>query len=262
MAGKHMQPEKADPVWREFKETGSMAARNELIERYHHLVRHTAERMRSKLPQNVETDDLMSAGTFGLIDAIKGFDLERGVKFETYCSTRIRGAILDELRSIDWVPRLVRAKANLVNETTNGLQRTLGRPPSEEDLARHLEMDRESLRKLLHEARTVSVTSLNDRFDSAGSRESANLRAIDIVEDRKGDSPLERLERRNQLERIMQGLSKKERLIVVLYYYEEMTLKEIGVILGLSESRICQIRRQLLSRLRKQMVAEQKELAA
>src|ERR1041385_968384 len=122
-------------VWREFKRTGEERLRNILIERYLPLVRYIAERLLAKLPQNIDVDDLTSAGIFGLMDAVKGFDINRGLKFETYCTTRIRGAILDELRSLDWVPRIVRNKANRIDAAWKDLEIELGRTPTDMEMA-------------------------------------------------------------------------------------------------------------------------------
>ena len=154
---------KVDPadiaMWREFKRTNDLVLRNTLIEKYLPLVRYIAERVLSKLPQSIQLDDLQSAGVLGLMDAVRGYDPERGVKFETYCTTRIRGAILDELRSTDWVPRIVRSKANKIDKTFKALEVQLGRNPSEITILGGAPADLEVAQKL--EARGVSRLNID-----------------------------------------------------------------------------------------------------
>ena len=149
-------------VWKEFKRTGDKDLRNILIEKYLPLVKYIAERLLAKLPQNIELDDLTSAGIFGLMDAIEGFDLNRGVKFETYCTTRIRGAILDELRSLDWVPRIVRNKANRIENTWKMLEMELGRAPTDGEMAERLSLSVQEYEELLREASAITIVSLTD----------------------------------------------------------------------------------------------------
>ena len=158
---------KVDPadigMWREFKRTNDEALRNTLIEKYLPLVRYIAERVYSKLPQNIQVDDLESAGVLGLMDAVRGYDPERGVKFETYCTTRIRGAILDELRSLDWVPRIVRSKANKIDRTFKSLEVQLGRNPHDVEMANELDMELPEYQEMAREAPATTMTSLIDR---------------------------------------------------------------------------------------------------
>src|SRR5215204_3725407 len=151
-------------LWREFKEHPTTPLRNRLVERYLPLVKYNAERIWQRLPEGVDLDDLISAGVFGLMDAIDAFDLSRGVKFETYCVPRIRGAMLDELRSMDWVPRLVRSKATKLGEATKALDDKLGRHPTEGELAEHMCITVEELEKLVLEAQAVNQTSLNKKW--------------------------------------------------------------------------------------------------
>jgi RNA polymerase sigma factor for flagellar operon FliA len=153
-------PESLQAAWRAYKAEGDEALRNRLVEHYLYLVRLTAQRIGAKLPDEVDVDDLMSAGIFGLVDAIDAFDLERGVKFETYCAPRIRGAIIDELRSMDWVPRLVRHRAQKLNETVRALEIELGRSPNEDEIARRLNLSPPEMEKLTRDAAAVSLVSL------------------------------------------------------------------------------------------------------
>lgn len=234
-------------VWSEYKRSGTRELRNRLMEHYLPLVRCTAERIAAKLPSEVDTEDLVSAGLFGLMDAIDAFDMNRGVKFETYCSPRIRGAILDELRTMDWVPRLVRTRAHKLENVTKILRSELGRTPTDDEIARRLNMPRNEIKKIFRDATAVSVISLSRKFyDDDSSRE---LQEIDILEDRQSRDPFTDLSKRDLRDAIMDTLTRVERLILVLYYYEEMTMKEIGATLDLSESRVSQMHSSILARL-------------
>src|SRR5947199_2630493 len=169
-------------VWQELKQDqSSKELRNLLIEKYLHLVRYNAERVWSKLPDGVDLNDLISAGVFGLMDAIEAFDLTRGVKFETYCVPRIRGAMLDELRTMDWVPRLVRSKASKVEQGRKALEAALGRPPTPEELAEKLGIPLDQLDQYLGEATAVNLVSLNKKWYETDSYK--DVREIDILED-------------------------------------------------------------------------------
>ena len=245
-------------TWKEFKQTGEDQLRNILIKRYLHLVKYIAERLLAKLPQNIELDDLTSAGIFGLIDAVNGFDLSRGVKFETYCTTRIRGAILDELRSLDWVPRIVRNKANRIETAWRQLEAELGRSPTDPEMAERLLISVQEYESLLCEASAITIMSLNEKAkEEQGSK---TLRKVDILEDKKGIDPESELKRKEITEVITKGLTRKERLILLLYYYEDLTMREIGATLNLSESRVCQLHSRILFRLKNQLKKYQSEL--
>jgi len=235
-------------IWAEFKRTHEEDLRNLLLETYLPLVKYTAERLRTKLPDEVELDDLTSAGIFGLMDAVDGFDLARGVKFETYCSQRIRGAILDHLRSLDWLPRLARARAHRAEATRHHLEIQLGRAPSELELADSLGVDVDELRRIQREAVSGTHVSLNKKWYETDSQK--EVREIDILTDEDSADPLSDLQRKDLKELVTKGLSRNERLIVVLYYYEEMTMKEIGRVLNLSESRVSQMHSAIIGRLR------------
>ncbi len=245
-------------VWKEFKRTGEEHLRNILIERYLPLVRYIAERLLAKLPQNIELDDLTSAGIFGLMDAVKGFDLTRGVKFETYCTTRIRGAILDELRSLDWVPRIVRNKANRIDAAWKDLEIELGRTPTDMEMAERLGMSVSEYEDMIKEASAITIVSLTDKTkEDQGAK---SLRKIDMLEDKKVTDPEDDLRRKEVTEFITKGLSRKERLIILLYYYEDLTMREIGATLNLSESRVCQLHSRIIFRLKNQLKKVQTEL--
>jgi RNA polymerase sigma factor for flagellar operon FliA len=248
-----------DQIWEQFHKTRDDHFRNLLMEHYRYLVRYSAERLHSKLPGKIELDDLMSAGIFGLMDAIDAFDPGRNVKFETYCSPRIRGSILDELRSMDWVPRLVRARAQQLARATQSLQTHLGRHPTEKEIAQTLDMNMEEFNKLQREANAVSQVSLDTQYgDSDGEK---NIREIDVIRDKKIKDPMLEAQKRDLKNLITRGLTRAERLIVVLYYYEEMTMKEIGATLDLSESRVSQMHSSIVARLKAQMNNHKKEFA-
>lgn len=248
-----------DQVWEQFHETHDDYYRNLLMERYRDIVRYAAERLHAKLPDKVELDDLISAGIFGLMDAIDAFDPARGVKFETYCSARIKGSILDELRSMDWVPRLVRARAHRLSKATHSLETYLGRKPTEEEVADELGLDMVEFTRLQRDATAVGQVSLNTKYtDSDGEKD---VREIDIIKDERSEDPVIEAQKRDLKNLLTKGLTRAERLIIVLYYYEEMTMKEIGATLDLSESRVSQMHSSIIDRLKAQMHTRKKEFA-
>ncbi len=249
--------EQLDAAWREYKRTGDETLRNRLIEHYLYLVRYNAERIGAKLPDEVDVDDLMSAGIFGLVDAIDAFDLDRGVKFETYCAPRIRGAILDELRNMDWVPRLVRHRAHKLADATRTLEVELGRVPHEDELARRLNLSRAQFQRLLRDAGAVAKVSLSRR--PADPDSARDLTELDVLPDGRSSDPVVEAQKQDLKELVTRGLSRAERLIVVLYYYEQMTMKQIGQTLDLSESRVSQMHSAILDRLREQLQLRQRE---
>jgi RNA polymerase sigma factor for flagellar operon FliA len=235
-------PEEMLELWKTFKRDQSdQSLRNRFIEIFHPLVKYNAERIWARLPDGVELDDLISSGTFGLMDAIDAYDLSRGVKFETYCVPRIRGAMLDELRTMDWVPRLVRSKASKLNEAIKTLQARFGRAPADAEVAAHMELSSE---------------------EWCETDSSKDVREIDILEDKKGEDPTRRIQKGDLMRLVTKGLNRNERLIIILYYYEELTMKEIGLTLDLSESRVSQMHSAIVERLQHQLVPRRKEFAA
>jgi RNA polymerase sigma factor for flagellar operon FliA len=247
-------------VWIEYKKTGTEELRNQLMEHYLSLVKYNAERIHTKLPNEVDVEDLMSAGIFGLMDAIDAFDMDRGVKFETYCAPRIRGAILDELRAMDWVPRLVRSRASTVDKARKAIQKETGLKPSEDEIARRLNISKDEFAKIRKDSGAVGVVSLSRKWYETDSNK--DVREIDVLEDGRQANPLAVVQRRDLKDLITKGLSRAERLIVILYYYEEMTMKEIGVTLDLSESRVSQMHSSILARLKAQLQHRGAELEA
>jgi len=247
-----------EQVWLEYGKTRSEELRNFLMERFLPLVRYNAERIHQRLPDEVDIEDLMSAGLFGLMDAIAGFDLDRQVKFETYCATRIRGAILDELRSMDWVPRLVRHRTSKIEQARNQIEMETGHRASEDQISDRLGIAGEEFDKYKRDGSPVSTISISRKaFQSDGSRD---VHEIDVIEDERQSNPLTDAQRRDLKDLMTKGLSRAERLIVVLYYYEGMTMKEIGATLDLSESRVSQMHSSILQRLKSHMQHRMREL--
>ena len=222
--------------------------RNALMELHYPLVRHIAERLLQTLPKSIELDDLVSAGLFGLMDAIRGFDPERGIKFKTYCTTRIRGSILDQLRSQDWVPRLVRLKAGRIEKALHKLQGEYGREPTHAELAAYLEMEHGDLVKEISNARAKTMFSLSERWDERD--DDSSMEKVEVLEDRAAVDPIGELNHRDMLAYITRSLTHKERFIIEQYYEVGHTMREIGEMLALTESRVCQIHSNVMSRLK------------
>jgi RNA polymerase sigma factor for flagellar operon FliA len=253
-----LAPDDIEQLWIEFKkDIENQELRNRLVEMYLPLVKYNGERIWARLPEGVELDDLVSAGVFGLMDAIDAFDLTRGVKFETYCVPRIRGAMLDELRTMDWVPRLVRSKASKLNEAVKTLEARLGRTPNEPELAAQMGIPLEELEKLILDANAVNLISLNKKWYETDSYK--DVREIDILEDKKGEDPTRRIQKNDLMRLVTKGLNRNERLIIILYYYEEFTMKEIGATLNLSESRVSQMHSSIVQRLQNQLARRRPE---
>ncbi len=256
-----LAPEDVEQLWIEYKrDQSNQDIRNRLVEMYLPLVKYNGERIWSRLPEGVELDDLISAGVFGLMDAIDAFDLSRGVKFETYCVPRIRGAMLDELRTMDWVPRLVRSKASKLNEAVKSLEARLGRQPTELELAQQLSISVPELEKMILDANAVNLISLNKKWYETDSYK--DVREIDILEDKKGEDPTKRIQKADLMRLVTKGLNRNERLIIILYYYEELTMKEIGATLDLSESRVSQMHSSIVQRLQCQLQRRRPEFGS
>jgi RNA polymerase sigma factor for flagellar operon FliA len=244
--------EDVSEVWVAYKQDQTnQELRNRLMERYLPLVRYNAERVWAKLPEGVDLNDLMSAGVFGLMDAIEAFDMDRGVKFETYCVPRIRGAMLDELRTMDWVPRLVRSKASKVEQARKAVEARVGRPPSETEIAAQMGMSIQEFERLKAEASAVNLVSLEKKWYETDSYK--DVREVDVVEDARCEDPTDGIQKLDIMRLVTKGLNRSERLIIILYYYEELTMKEIGNTLGLSESRVSQMHSSIVARLKDQL---------
>ncbi|HEX8100094.1 MAG TPA: RNA polymerase sigma factor WhiG [Actinomycetota bacterium] len=244
-----------DELWRHFKATASQQAREELILHYSPLVKYVASRVATGLPANVEQADLVSYGIFGLIDALEKFDLSREIKFETYAIPRIRGAIIDELRSLDWVPRSVRFKAREVEKAYAELESTLKRAPSDAEVAGHLGVGVDELHDIVTQISFVTVSALEEVV-STGPDRGESLSLLDTLADVGSADPssgLEGMEMRVMLAAAINALSEREKIVVTLYYFEGMTLAEIGEVLGVTESRVCQIHTKAVGQLRVQL---------
>ncbi len=236
--------------------TGSIETRNKLIEEYLPLVSIIASKVSITLPAHIEVDDLKAVGVLGLINAIDRFDASRGFAFKTFAHSRVFGAMMDWLRSMDWVPRTVRQKAKSLETACSKLEQELGRTPTDEELARELDLDANELHKLMSEVSGLSLLSLEHKFTSESGEGSVTL--LDMVESTHSVNPMEEMEDgefKKHLTEQIDALPEKEKLVLALYYYEELTLKEIGAILELSESRISQIHTAAIVRLKAKMAA-------
>ena len=246
--------------WTRYKAKGDVETRNWLVERYLPLVHFLADRILQRLPRCVEGDDLRSAGVFGLMSAIDGFDLSRGIKFETYCSVRVRGAILDELRARDWVPRVVRSKAHKRDAAERTLAADLGRPATVTEVAELLGWTEGDVEESMRAAGRAAVLSLGGGEDASERNGGSRLDALE--DHRDGGDPVVRVQHRDVASLVYRSLTPKERQVVVLYYYEQITMREIGDVLGLSESRVCQIHSRVIRRLRERLEPLREELLA
>jgi RNA polymerase sigma factor for flagellar operon FliA len=240
-----------DELWSAFTRERSQVLRDRLVLHYAPMVKYVAGRVGTGLPQHVDAGDLVQAGVFGLIDAIDRFEPERGWKFETYAMQRVRGAILDDLRAQDWVPRSVRSKARAVQAALARLESNLRRSPTDAEVAAEAELTLPELHALYKEMSMTSVIALDDLVGGDG--ESGGLSAADVLADEHAPDPvavLESEESRRLLAEAVAGLPERDRTVVTLYYFENLTLAEIGTVLGVTESRICQLHTRAVLRLR------------
>jgi RNA polymerase sigma factor for flagellar operon FliA len=242
-------------VWASYWE-GSAEARERLILHYAPIVKYVAGRLAAGLPQTVDQADLTSNGMFGLMDALEKFDPERQVKFETYAIPRIRGAILDELRAMDWVPRSIRFKAREVEKAQADLESKLHRGPTDQEVAGHLGISLDELHEVNTQISFVSVMALEEMVGGGGERGEARS-LLDTLADAASADPtsaLEGQEMRGLLSAAINSLSEREKIVITLYYFEGLTLAEIGEILGVTESRVCQIHTKSVGNLRNSLV--------
>jgi len=230
-------------AWAEYKKKGAPEARDALILNYSPLVKYVAGRVAVGLPANIEQADLISYGIFGLIDAIDKYDQSRGIKFETYAISRIRGAIIDELRAIDWVPRSVRFKAREVEKAYSSIENKLKRPPSDAEIAEEMGITLDELNHIYTQLSTVSLVAL-DELMSVDGGQGDKLALVETIEDTRTASPMEAFESEEMksiLAEAINRLPEREKIVVTLYYFEGLTLAQIGDVLGVTESRICQM---------------------
>ncbi len=247
-------------LWEGFKAGGDAQLRERLILHYSPLVKYVAGRVGVGLPPNIEQADLVSYGIFGLIDAIEKFDLERAIKFETYAISRIRGAIIDELRAIDWIPRSVRYKAREVEKAYAALEGQLHRTPTEAEVADQMGIRLEDLHAIFSQVSFVNVVAL-DELLNVGGEKGDKLSLVDTLEDTRAEDPVaafESEETKYLLAKAINTLPEREKIVVTLYYYEGLTLAEIGQVLGVTESRICQMHTKAVLQLRGKL-AEQRD---
>jgi RNA polymerase sigma factor for flagellar operon FliA len=245
-------------LWRRFKASGDVHARERLVVAYSPLVKYVSGRMASGLPAHVEESDLISYGLVGLINAIERFEPEREIKFETYAITRIKGAIIDELRSLDWVPRSVRSRAREIEKANSKLEHKLQRAPTDDEMAAELTMSVEEFQEALLQISNSTVAALDELWTvSDASGDSVSL--LDTLQDPGAPDPAAAMDATDLKDRIADAIARlpeREKLVVALYYYENLTLREIGEVLGVTESRVSQLHTKAVLRLRGRMSDE------
>ncbi len=248
---KKLSDEEINKVWKQFEtDKKNKQLRDRLIIQYIYLVKYVAGRLRISLPATISTEDISSYGVEGLIDAVEKFNFSRGVRFETYALLRIRGAIIDRIRSLEWVPRGTQKRYKQIKAIINDYQNRLSRKPTTDEIAKEMDLPREKVETALVDMENNTMVSIYEKKDSS----MEGIELIDTIQDKKIDDPLEQLENRdvkNELSRALSNLPERERMILALYYHENMTLKEIGATLSISESRVCQLHAQAIMKLRK-----------
>jgi RNA polymerase sigma factor for flagellar operon FliA len=247
-AARRAKTRRLTALWKRFKKAGEESVRNELVEHYLYLVKVISNRIAARLPRSIDIQDLRSAGIFGLMRAVENYDLTRGTPFESYCATRVRGAILDELRSQDWVPRLVRNRASMFHAAVTALKKELGREPSVHEIGARLEMPPAEAEVLAREANLTSVFTLGPQDERDD--DPRVLRRLDVLMDKDSEVPFEKLVAQDLAGSLGKVLGQNERTVVALYYHENLTMREIGTVLGISESRVCQIHTKTLQKLK------------
>ncbi len=254
MADELLQDKSEEELWALFKESRDPKIRDMFVRQYAPLVKYVAGKVAMGMPHNVEFDDLVGFGVFGLFDAIKKFDPDKHVKFKTYAVTRIRGAIFDELRSIDWVPRSVRQKTREIEDTIHRLESSLGRSASDLELANEMRMTTKEFQKTMMKISGTSILSLNDVWYTGDDNDKVSI--VDSIESPSSLNPdiiVEKDEIKRVIIQAITELPEKEKKVLVLYYYEDLTLKEIGKILEVTESRISQLHTKAIMRLRSKL---------
>ena len=240
-----------DELWRLYRKTKDPEIRDALVKQYAPLVKYVAGKVAVGMPNNVEFDDLVGYGVFGLFDAIEKFDPDKHVKFKTYAVTRIRGAIFDELRSIDWVPRSVRQKSREIEDTVRRLESSLGRPATDEEIAKEMKMSVKELERTMLKISGTSMLSLNDVWYTGEDNDKVSIAdSIESPDSLTPETIVEKDEIRRVIVQAIQELPEKEKKVLVLYYYEDLTLKEIGQVLHVTESRVSQLHTKAIMRLR------------
>ncbi len=249
-----MAGEDTQALWLEYRRSGDAAVRDRLILTYAPLVKYVAGRLGSGLPAHVDENDLVSYGLLGLIAAIERYDPARDIKFETYAIARIKGAIIDELRALDWVPRSVRSRAREIERAIADLESKLGRAPNDEEIAAKVGISVEELEESLTDISRSSIAALDELWSVSGEGDQISL--MDTIEDTSGPRPaevLDEVELREVLADAIARLPEREKLVITLYYYEELTLREIGEVLGVTESRVSQLHTKAILRLKSRL---------
>lgn len=253
--GDNLLKEKTEQqLWKKFKKTKDPKIRDKFVKQYAPLVKYVAGKVAIGMPHNVEFDDLVGFGVFGLFDAIEKFDPDKHVKFKTYAVTRIRGAIFDELRSIDWVPRSVRQKSREIEDTIHRLEASFGRSVSDEEIAKEMNMSMDEFQKTMMKVSGTSILSLNDVWYNDDENDKVTI--VDSIESPNSLNPdtiVEKEEIKRVIIEAINELPEKEKKVLVLYYYEDLTLKEIGQVLEVTESRISQLHTKAIMRLRSKL---------
>ena len=245
-----------DKLWQEYKETDSKIAKDKLLVEYAYLVKYITNRLILNLPSSVDRNDIISSGIMGLIKAVETFDLDRGFKFETYAGHKIRGAILDELRALDWVPRSVRQKSRELQRVYARLENQLGRVPYDDEICEEMKINMKEFEDLLTEVTPTTIISLEEAMPDRRN-DAKEIRIIETIENPGSDNPLKELgfnEKKKILKETIANLPEKEKLVIALYHYEELTLKEIGAVLDITESRVSQIHSKAVIKLRAKLM--------
>lgn len=237
-------------MWEKYSKTKDIVIKEQLIIEYSMLVKYVAGRLSMYLGNNVEYEDLYGYGIFGLIDAIDKFDFEKGVKFETYASLRIRGAILDNIRKMDWIPRSIRKKQKAIDTASRKIESELGRIATDFDIAKELEISLDEYYKWKNQTKALSITSLEEYVEQGGE---SKVNAIAKTRFNQPEEVAEKEALKEVLTEAIESLSDKEKKVIILYYYEELTLKEISAIMSVSESRISQLHTKALSKMKNKL---------
>jgi RNA polymerase sigma factor for flagellar operon FliA len=254
LADNALEQKTEEELWQEYRQNRDPKIREAFIKQYAPLVKYVAGKIAVGMPHNVEFDDLVGFGVFGLIDAIDKFDPDKNVKFKTYAVTRIRGAIFDELRSIDWVPRSVRQKTREVEDAIGSLEAQLGRPATDQEIASSMGMNEDEYTKTMMKISGTSILSLNDVWFSGDDNDKVSIGdSIESPSSLNPDVIVEKDEIRRIIVEAINELPDKEKKILVLYYYEDLTLKEIGEVLEVTESRVSQLHTKAILRLRSKL---------
>ena len=243
--------EEEQKIWAEYKKTRSLALRNQIVSKYAPLAKYVAGRLSIGMPPSVDFGDLVNCGIVGLMDAVEKFEPDKNVKFKTYAITRIRGAIYDELRTLDWVPRSVRQKAREIEDAVRLTEERLGRSATDEEVAACMKISTQDYRDAVYKVSCTSILSLDDlRSNNSGDDKISLKDSLEAPSGMNPDVIVEKEEMKRIIAESIRELPEKEQKVLVLYYYEELTLKEIGKVLDVTESRVSQLHTKAIIRLK------------